>query len=53
LSIDWDAFNNLPQSNVNADIHCVTAGPCWIICGKGLAHANSLRWFSLEKQQNT
>lgn len=25
LSIDWDAFNGLPQSKVNADIHCVTA----------------------------
>lgn len=25
LSIDCDAFNNLPQSKINADIHCVTA----------------------------
>ncbi len=25
LSIDWDAFKNLPQSKINADIHCVTA----------------------------
>lgn len=25
LKLDWDAFHALPQSRINADIHCVTA----------------------------
>lgn len=50
LSIDWDAFNGLPQSKINADIHCVTA---WSLLDNVWEGVTARQIIAMAKPQDT